>query len=150
MKQSEKYITKDGTVVTVWPLGTDNVVIEYAGRRMVRNRSILNTQLQKVDEIALSGDRVALEFLDTGEKAEYELVETYSGYRFKRIGGNHYFNQLQEYTKSDAQPSHGSISVDSPLGRSLVRKSSGQVAEYNVGSDTMRVRILNINKKAVS
>ena len=150
MRKSEKYMTADGIVVEVWPLGNDNVVIECNGRRIVRNRAILNTQLQKVDDIALSGDRVALEFLDTGEKAEYELVDSYTGYRFKRVGGNHYFNQLHTYTQSDAQPANGTISTDSPLGRSLVRKAQGSVAEYSVGADTMRVRILGLSKKAVS
>ena len=150
MRKSEKYITSNGIVCDVWPLGENNVVIEINGRRTVRSRQILHTQLQKVDDIVLSGDSVALEFLDTGEKAEYELVESRTGYRYKRVGGNHYSYKLHEYTESDAQPMNGSISTDSPLGRSLFRKTRGAIAEYSVGEETMRVRILDINKKAVS
>ena len=150
MKKSEKYITSNGIIVDVWPLGDKNVVIEINGRRTVRSREILHTQLQKVEDVALSGDRVALEFLDTGEKAEFELVESYSGFRYQRVGGSHYSYRLHEYTQSDAQPLNGSISTDSPLGRSVFRKTRGAVTEYNVGEETMRVRILGINKKAVS
>lgn len=150
MKKSEKYITSNGIICEVWPLGENNVVIEINGRRIVRNRQILHTQLQKVDDVVLAGDKVALEFLDTGEKEEFELVETHSGFRYRRVGGSHYSYKLEEYTESDARPMYNSISTDSPLGRSLYRKTRGSVAEYNVGEDTMRVRILGINKKAVS
>lgn len=150
MRKSEKYITSNGIICDVWPLGENNVVIEINGRRTVRNRQILNTQLQKVEDVALTGDKVALEFLETGEKAEYELVESYSGFRYKRVGGNHYSYKLEEYTESAANPALNSISTDSPLGRSLYRKTRGSIAEYNVGDETMRVRILGINKKAVS
>lgn len=150
MKKSEKYITSNGIICDVWPLGENNVVIEINGRRTVRNRQILHTQLQRVEDVALTGDKVALEFLDTGEKAEFELVESRTGFRYKRVGGSHYSYQLHEYTESEAQPDGSAISTDSPLGRSVLRKSRGSVAEYNVGEDTMRVRILGINKKAVS
>lgn len=150
MKKSEKYITSNGIICEVWPLGENNVVIEINGKRTVRSRQILHTQLQKVDDVVLAGDTVALEFLDTGEKEEFELVESQSGFRYKRVGGNHYSYQLQEYSESAADPFCNSISTDSPLGRSLYRKTRGSVAEYNVGEDTMRVRILGISKKAVS
>lgn len=67
------------------------------------------------------GERVRLHDLETGARLEYELVGSL-----------------------EADPTVGRVSAESPLGRALIGRRAGEVAEIDAPKGCRRLRILTV------
>jgi transcription elongation factor GreA len=69
------------------------------------------------------GDTIVMEDMETGEELRYMLVDT-----------------------REVDPSRGKISVGSPIGKALIGKRDGEIAEITAPAGKMRYRILRIER----
>ena len=102
-------------------------------------QGMLELKIQKMEDL-LANSRVV-----DGSKLDNSKVLILSTVKLKNMGNK----QEVVYTlvsEQEADLKSGKISVSSPIGKGLLGKSVGEVAEINVPSGTMQFKILEIKR----
>jgi transcription elongation factor GreA len=114
---------------------SENAEYHAAKEEQVR----VNNKIQEL-QITLANARILDERnLDTSK------VLIFSSVKIKNIDNNMEFNYTL-VSASEADPMGGKISVDSPIGKGLLGKEVGDIAEIQVPAGIMKFEILEISR----
>ena len=90
--------------------------------KMLRNARVIDEQDVTLDQVSI-GSKVSLFDLETGEQVEYTIVGS-----------------------TEADPTHFKISNESPVGKALLGRKSGEEVEVNAPAGVLRYRVTAISK----
>ncbi len=90
--------------------------------KMLRNARVIDEQDVTLDQVSV-GSKVSLFDLETGDQVEYTIVGS-----------------------TEADPAHFKISNESPVGKALMGRKSGEEVEVSAPVGTLRYRVTAISK----
>lgn len=102
-------------------------------------QGLLELQISKLEEVLANARIINESELDTSKVLVHSTVEV----------KNQLNNQVVKYklvAQSEADLASGKISVESPIGKGLLGKSVGEVAEITVPNGTIGLKILTISR----
>jgi len=102
-------------------------------------QGLLELQISKLEEVLANARIINESELDTSKVLVHSTVEV----------KNQLNNQVVKYklvAQSEADLASGKISVESPIGKGLLGKSVGEVAEITVPNGTIGLEILTISR----
>ena len=102
-------------------------------------QGLLELQISKLEEVLANARIINESELDTSKVLVHSTVEV----------KNQLNNQVVKYklvAQSEADLANGKISVESPIGKGLLGKSVGEVAEITVPNGTIGLKILTISR----
>ena len=102
-------------------------------------QGLLELQISKLEEVLANARIINESELDTSKVLVHSTVEV----------KNQLNNQVVKYklvAQSEADLASGKISVESPIGKGLLGKSVGEVAEITIPNGTIGLKILTISR----
>ena len=102
-------------------------------------QGLLEMKIAKLEEVYSNARLIDESQLDTSK------VLVHSNVRIKNLG-NGAEMKYKLVAQSEADLKTGKISVDSPIGKGLLGKKAGEIAEVQVPSGTMKFEILEISR----
>ena len=147
---SVNYLVVDEGIIRQKRLSDDNKFREYvffvAKPEKTTTKNSKKTDPNRI--VARVGSTVEIQYIESGEIEVFEIVPSYAEVRYMGMGGSYYGNKTETTLISSADPSGGSISDTSPLGKAIIGRAPGESSYFVLPSGKkLEIKIIKIENK---